>query len=86
MSLSEDVVIDIVRAEQVSPYVLKLNFSDGVERMIDFKPFLKESRNPMIRAYLDPAKFANFRLDHGDLLWDDYGLRFPIADLYEQSI
>jgi DUF971 family protein len=84
--LSDDAVIDIVRAEQVSDYTLKLTFSDGTERVIDFEHFLSASGNPMIRAYLDPAKFANFRLEYGDLLWDDYGLCFPIADLYEQRI
>jgi len=39
--------------------------------------------NPMIRAYLDPQKFGDFRLEHGDLIWDDYGLCFPIANFYE---
>jgi hypothetical protein len=86
MMLSEGAVIDIVRVEQVSDYKLKLSFSDGVERVIDFEPFLRRSRNPMIRAYLDPRKFADFRLEYGNLMWDDYGLCFPIADLYENNI
>jgi len=86
MRLSEDAVIDIVRVEQVSDYKLKLSFSDGVERVIDFEPFLRRSRNPMIRAYLDPRKFADFRIEYGNLMWDDYGLCFSIADLYENSI
>jgi hypothetical protein len=84
--LPEGAVIDIVRAEQVSDYKLKLYFSDGTERIIDFGPFLRGSRNPMIRAYLDPKKFANFRLEYGELVWDDYGLCFPIANLYENRI
>ena len=86
MILSDDAVIDIVRVEQVSDYGLKLYFNDGTERVIDFEPFLRESRNPMIRAYLDPKRFANFKLEYGDLMWDDYGLCFPIADLYEKRI
>ncbi|MEW6208702.1 MAG: DUF2442 domain-containing protein [Acidobacteriota bacterium] len=86
MIIPEGAVIDIVRAEQVSDYGLKLCFSDGRERVIDFEPFLRRSRNPMIQAYLDPKKFANFRLEYGELVWDDYGLCFPIADLYENRI
>ncbi len=86
MRLSEGTVIDIVRVEQVSDYKLKLSFSDGVERVIDFEPFLRKSHNPMIRVYLDPQKFANFTLAYGNLTWDDYGLCFPIADLYENTI
>jgi hypothetical protein len=40
----------------------------------------------MIRAYLDPKRFANFKIEYGDLVWDDYGLCFPISDLYENRI
>jgi hypothetical protein len=86
MILAEDAIIDIVLAEQMSGYKLKLRFNDGKETIIDFEPFLKGSRNPLIRQYLDPQKFAGFRLEHGDLVWDDYGLCFPLADLYENKI
>jgi len=84
--LSEGAVINIVRAEQISDYKLRLSFSNGVERVLDFEPFLRRSRHPMIRAYLDPQKFANFTLEYGNLMWDDYGLCFPVADLYENII
>jgi hypothetical protein len=48
----------------VSDYKLKLSFSDGVERVIDFEPFLARSRNPLIRAYLAPGKFADYKLEY----------------------
>jgi DUF971 family protein len=86
MILAEDAIIDIVRAEPISDYKIKLCFSDGAERIIDFEPFLRGTRNAMIREYLDPKKFANFKLEYGELVWDDYGLCFPIADLYENRI
>jgi len=76
-------IVEIVRAERLSDYKLRLCFSDGAERVVDFEPFLSSSQSPMIRAYLDPQKFGDFRLEHGDLMWDDYGLCFPITDLYE---
>lgn len=86
MTLAEEAVIEIVRVEQVSDYKLKLSFSDGIERVVDFEPFLRESRNPLIRVYLDPQQFANFTLVYGNLMWDDYGLCFPLADLYENNL
>ena len=86
MRLAEGTVIDIVQVVRLTDYELKLSFSDGVERVIDFEPFLRRSRNPMIRAYLDQQKFASFRLEHGNFIWDDYRLCFPIADLYENTI
>ena len=86
IGLSENALIDITGVEYISGYTLRLRFNDGFERDLDFEPFLRKSGNPMIRAYLQPKKFANFRLEHGDLVWDDYELCFPIADLYENSI
>ena len=86
VTLADDAVIDIVGAEQVSDYKLRLTFSDGKERLVDFEPFLRSSRNPLIRAYLEPNRFGNFTVEYGDLIWDDYGLCFPTADLYENRI
>lgn len=86
MRLPQDAVIEIIEAKQLTDYELRLTFSDGVERNVDFEPFLRKSYNPQIRAYLDPEKFPGFYLEHGDLVWDDYGLCFPISDLYENHI
>ena len=86
MTLPEGTVIDVTAVERVADYKLKLLFSDGLQRVVDFEPFLRDSQNPLIRAYLVPEKFANFRIEEGDVVWDDYGLCFPIADLYENRI
>jgi len=79
-------VIEVVRAQLESGYKLKIRFSDGAMHTIDFEPFLKSSRNPMIRAFLDRKRFASFSIRDGDLMWGDYELCFPIADLYEKRI
>ena len=86
MTLSEGAVIDLIRAEHISGYKLRLLFSDGAERLVDFEGFLRRSHNPLIQAYLDPVKFAGFRIEDGQLVWDDFGLCFPIADLYENRV
>lgn len=83
MRVAEGAVIEIVQVERLSEYNLRLHFSDGATRVIDFEHFLNNSPNPLIRAYLDPKEFGDFRIDHGDLVWNDFGLCFPIADLYE---
>lgn len=86
MILPENLVINIETAEYVEDYNLRLEFSDGQERIIDFGPFLQNSLNPMIRKYLDLEMFKDFSLEYGDLVWGDYDLCFPIADLYEARI
>jgi hypothetical protein len=82
-------VLQIVRAEQIGgsgSYCLRLNFNDHTVREVDFKAFLERSSNPLIRAYLNPELFGKFTIKEGDLIWGDYELCFPIADLYDGKI
>ena len=86
MSLSDNTTIFVERAENIGDMRLRLTFSNSTQRTVDFGPFLRSSRNPLIQAYLDPAAFARFAIRDGDLIWDDYELCFPIADLYDGTI
>lgn len=78
--------INIIGAQHIGGYRLRLRFDDGKENEIDFESFLSKSLNPMIRAYLKPALFKSFSIKYGDLIWNDYDLCFPIIDLYEGRI
>ncbi|WP_284155235.1 DUF2442 domain-containing protein [Sulfuricystis thermophila] len=78
--------VNIVRAESAGEYRIRLWFDDGTEQVVDFHPFLSHARHPAIRAYLDPSRFASWRIEYGELVWGDYELCFPIADLYHNSI
>jgi len=86
MSLSENTVIFIEAAQSAGDLKIRLIFNDKKERVVDFRPFLESSLNPLIREYLDSARFAQFTVLDGDLMWGDYDLCFPIADLYEGRI
>ena len=79
-------IINIVAAEQTGDYRIRLTFDDGTAQVIDFKPFLQRSQHPDIRAYLDVARFAAFRIEYGELVWGDYDLCFPIVDLYHNRL
>ncbi len=86
MILREEAVLEVSTAAYVGDHRLRLCFSDGKERIVDFGPFLRHSANPMIRAYLDLEKFKRFSIAYGDLHWNDYDLCFPVADLYDGRI
>lgn len=79
-------ILKIVKAEYIKDYKIKLRFSDGKEKTINFKPFLKQSKNPMTTKYPDKNEFNKFTIEYGDLHWNDYELCFPIIDLYEDNI
>jgi hypothetical protein len=79
-------VVSIEKAEYKEDYIINLQFSDGVERNIDFGNFLRSARNPMTKKYLDKELFKSFTLDYGDLMWNDYEMCFPIWDLHENKL
>jgi len=75
-----------MEAKYIGNYRIQLAFSDGLNRVIDFGPFLRNSAHPDIRKYLDPKLFEGFKIDGGGLVWNDYELCFPLGDLYEGTI
>lgn len=79
-------IINIIEAEQTDEYCIRLRFDDDVEQTIDFKAFLLDSCHPDIRVFLEPSRFASFRLVYGELVWGDYEMCFPMIDLYRNQI
>ena len=79
-------IINIVSATLIDKYKLRLSFDDGVVQEVDFGHFLNKAQHPDIRAFLDENRFNAFRLEHGELVWGDYELCFPIMDLYLNQI
>jgi hypothetical protein len=82
MSLKIGVAVAIVRVKRLGGYRLELRFSDGHVAVVDFGPFLRSSQNPETRRFLDGKRFREFVVLHGNLVWGDYAMCFPIADLY----
>jgi hypothetical protein len=78
--------INVVTAEQTGAYRLRLVFDDKTVQDVDFEPFLKHSHHPDLRAYLEPERFASFKVQYGELVWGDYDLCFPVMDLYHNTI
>jgi hypothetical protein len=78
--------LEIVGAEYVSGYKIRLAFNDGAKRVMDFKPFLRKAMNPDIAKYRQLRNFKKFHLHYGDLMWGDFGMIFPIEDLRRGEI
>jgi hypothetical protein len=76
----------IMEAKYVSDYKIRLTFNDGMERVMDFEPFLRKAQNPDITKYRQMRKFKNFHLHYGDLMWGDFDMIFPITDLHRGEI
>jgi len=78
--------LKIDSAKYLFDYLIQIKFSDGNEKLVDFKPFLSKSLHPTIKKYLDENMFRSFLLIDGNLNWNDYDLIFPISDLYNGKI
>jgi len=79
----ENALIEINDAKYIGNFAIDIKFNNGIERLVDFKPFLAKSHHPSIKKYLNEEKFINFKIIDGNLNWNDYDLIFPVADLYE---
>jgi len=84
--MNANMTLNIMDAILMDGYQIALSFDDGKRQTVDFKPFLVSSHHPEVRAYLDPDRFAQFELHHGELVWGDYDLCFPIMDLYNNTL
>ena len=78
--------LKIDSASYLSDYAIRVKFNDGIEKLVDFKPFLSKALHPLIKKYLDEKQFSNFNLIDGNLNWNDYEMVFPILDLYNGKI
>jgi len=81
-----DMKISILKADYLGEYKVNFLFSDGIEKTIDFGNFLKKSKNPMTKKYLDKKLFQSYSIEYGDIIWNDYEMCFPLWDLHQGQI
>lgn len=79
-------LIEVASANYIGDYAIRIMFSDGHDKLVDFKPFLLKSLHPSISKYLNETLFKQFKITNGNLNWNDYDLIFPIHDLYEGAV
>jgi hypothetical protein len=84
--VKQDKVLQVIRAKYLKDYVVRVVFNDGTEKAVDFKSFLQKTTHPEIAKYRKENLFKKFRIESGNINWNDYDLIFPISDLYKGII
>jgi len=79
-------LIVIISAKYIRDFTIHVFFSDGFNRLVDFRPFLETSLHPSIRKYFEEERFKEFEVIDGNLNWNNYDLIFPIDDLYNGKL
>ena len=59
-------LIRVVSAEYVRDYLLRLNFTDGTEKVVDFSRWL---HGEVFRALADKRQFKRFFIAGGTVCW-----------------
>ena len=72
-------LLTVTAAEYVSGYTLRLTFSTGEVRLVDFTPLMQKG---ICRKLQDPDYFKSFRLDPFSVDWNDE-IAFAPEHLYE---
>jgi hypothetical protein len=78
--------LKITKARYLCGYKVELAFNDKTARTINFEPFLRGSTNPEITQFRKANRFRKFRIVHGNLMWGDFEMLFPIADLHRGAV
>ena len=77
----------LLKVTNVSGFILRLQFSDGVEKEIDFLPVFKKYARGANEKYLTPATFKKYKIDSGNLVWgEDWDMIFPLNELHSGKI
>jgi hypothetical protein len=79
-------VVTVNSAKYIGDYAIRVFFSDGTNKLVDFKHFLESSLHPSIKKYLTEDNFRDFKIVDGNINWNNYELIFPIEDLYSGKI
>ena len=77
-----NLLLKITAAEYVSNYTLRLTFSTGEVRLVDFTPLMQKG---ICRKLQDPDYFRSFRLDPFTVDWNDE-IGFAPRYLYERGV
>lgn len=79
---STTLLLTITHAEYVNDYVLRITFSNGEVRLVDFTPLMQKG---ICKKLQDINYFKSFTLDPFTIDWNDE-IGFAPEYLYERSV
>lgn len=58
--------LSVTEARYFGDFAVRLTFSDGHGKLVDFKPFPEEAKYPATKKYLDKNRFKGFQIKDGN--------------------
>ena len=78
--------LTVASANHVRAHVLSIKYSDGSSNQVDFAPFIFTADHPDYEQFKSIDTFKQFKVEDGNINWDDYTMIFPVEDLYHNTI
>jgi hypothetical protein len=79
--------INVNSATYDGGYALLISFSDGLQKRVDFSPFIESIQTSYLKKYKNIDKFKDFKIEEGNVVWGkDWDLIFPVNQLYAGNI
>lgn len=85
--MNKTTVIKVKNATYLDGYRLRIAFTDGKEKIVDFAEFITTSHKEVIAKYRTYLHFKKFKIEQGNIVWGkNWDLIFPVIDLYTGRI
>lgn len=76
--------IEVANAVYLDGYRLRIAFTDGKEKEVDFSTFILGNQKQALAKYKNSAFFKKFRIEQGNIVWGkNWDLIFPVQELYK---
>lgn len=79
-------IVKITEAKYLDNYKIQFHFNTNEYKVIDFKSFLNNTPYNNEKKYLNLENFQKFRIEMGDLIWNDYDMCFQAKNLYKNIL
>jgi len=79
-------IVKITEAKYIDNYKIQFQFNTNETKVIDFKAFLRNTPYNNEKKYLNLENFQKFRVEMGDLIWNDYDMCFQAKNLYKNIL
>jgi len=80
-------VLSVINVTYVGNLSVKIEFSDGVVRVVNIGDFIHRHPHPQYNKYLNEKKMRCFSMENGNVVWGkNWDLIFPIEQLYKGTL
>jgi hypothetical protein len=79
--------LNVISAQYIEDYKVRIMFSDHTWQAIDFRPFLFAYDRGYYNKYRKPSVFKRFKIEEGNIVWgENQDLIFPVEMLHSGKL